>query len=93
MEASKVYNKDGYLIKIRAVLLTDHAETVFKIDIQRSERHGSPFKPILTGLNQLTPDERKQATKEVLAASTTPKQVEEVKNELLNKLKSIVNEK
>ena len=87
MEASKVYNKDGYLIKIRAVLLTDHAETVFKLEVQRSERHGSPFKPILNGLNQLTASERKQATKEVLAAYTTPKQVEEVKELLLNKLK------
>ena len=90
MEVSKVYNKDGYLIKIRAVLLTDHAETVFKIDIQRSERHGSPFKPILNGLNQLTPDERRQAAKEVLAAYTKPYQIEEVKELLLNKLKSII---
>ena len=90
MEASKLYNKDGYLIKIRAVLLTDHAETVFKIDIQRSERHGSPFKPILNGLNQLTPDERRQANKEVLEAYTTPKQVEEVKELLINKLKQVI---
>ena len=90
MEASKIFNKDGYLIKIRAVLLTDHSETVFKIEVQRSERHGSAFKPILTGLNQLTPDERRQANKEVLAAYTTPKQVEEVKELLLNKLKQII---
>jgi hypothetical protein len=90
MEVSKVYNKDGYLIKIRAVLLTDHAETVFKIEVQRSERNGSPFKPILTGLNQLTTSERIQATKEVLAAYTTPKQVEEVKELLLNKLKNVI---
>ena len=90
MQVSKVYNKDGYLIKIRAVLLTDHSETVFKIDVQRSERNGSPFKPILNGLNQLTPDERRQATKEVLEAYTTPKQVEDVKELLLNKLKLII---
>ena len=90
MEASKIFNKDGYLIKIRAVLLTDHSETVFKIEVQRSERNGSAFKPILTGLNQLTPDERRQAAKEVLAAYTTPKQVEEVKTILINKLKNVI---
>jgi hypothetical protein len=90
MEASKIFNKDGYLIKIRAVLLTDHSETVFKIEVQRSERNGSAFKPILTGLNQLTPDERRQAAKEVLAAYTKPYQVEEVKTILINKLKSII---
>jgi hypothetical protein len=90
MEASKIFNKDGYLIKIRAVLLTDHSETIFKIEVQRSERNGSPFKPILTGLNELTASERTQATKEVLAAYTTPKQVEEVKELLLNKLKNVI---
>ena len=90
MEASKIFNKDGYLIKIRAVLLTDHSETVFKIEVQKSERNGSAFKPILTGLNQLTPDERRQANKEVLAAYTKPYQVEEVKELLINKLKNVI---
>ena len=92
MKVEKIYNRGRHLIKIRAVLLTDHTETIFKIEVQKSERHGSPFKPILKGLNQLTPSERKQATKEVLAAYTKPYQVEAVKNELLNKLKSVINE-
>lgn len=90
MKVEKIYNRGRHLIKIRAVLLTDHTETVFRLEVQKSERHGSPFKPILKGLNQLTPDERRQANKEVLAAYTTPKQVEEVKELLLNKLKQII---
>ena len=91
MKVERIYRRPDGLIKIRAVLFSDSIETVVRVEILKASRSGE-FKPLLRDRNLLTKNERAQATKEAIKSYLKPHEIEAIKNELINKLKSVINE-
>lgn len=94
MEIIKIYKRPHGLIKVRAVLYcTPSEKPYFDIEIAKSYNSDRIFRPTIdrnVEYCKLTGRERLQAKREIAKKYLKDYELNEIKQELLNKLKSII---